>query len=310
VAKWQLKRVAIFYACRPVQLASKISFMKRKHFVFCMLMLVFCWQANAQHREPQVRQFDLSSQSTGQEYTLFVSIPKTYKAYDSMRYPVLYVLDGNFMFPVMSQMQQLLQETREVKDLIIVGIGYHTHSILGSTPYRTPDYTPTRDTSFENMLARDIKMEVRTGGANRFVRALKNEIFPFIERNFRTSERGLAGHSFGGLLGTYVLVNEPQLFRRYLLSSVSFFWDNKVLLQQEEAFFKKGNKTLAANVFITVGEQEQYMGMIPLMQQFIASVKEHRYAGLTLESRVLPHETHASAFFTSFNQGLRVLYKK
>ncbi len=256
------------------------------------------------------KKVNLPSKATGREYELFIAVPKSYKAKDTTTYPVLYVLDGNFMFPVMHTMQRLLSEIQEVQDIIVVGIGYHTTSILESTKFRTPDYTPTRDTAFERMLLDDIKMTVGTGEANKFLQALQQEIFPLIEKNYRTRDRGFAGHSFGALFGSYVLLNQPQLFKKYLLSSISMPWDNQVLLKQEAAFFGAGNKQLNAQLFVSVGDQETYMDMIPGMQKFTSSLKGRNYQGLIIEERILPNETHASAFLTAFNQGLRVLYKK
>ena len=255
------------------------------------------------------KKMNFSSKVTGQEYELFIAVPKSYKTKDTTTYPVLYVLDGNFMFPVMHTMQRLLSEIQEVQDIIVVGIGYHTSSILESTKFRTPDYTPTKDTAFERMLLDDIKMTVRTGEANKFLKTLQQDIFPLIEKNYRTRDRGLAGHSFGGLFGSYVLLNQPQLFKKYLLSSISIPWDNQVLLKQEASFFQAGHKELNAQVFVSVGDQETYMDMIPGMQKFMASLKGRNYQGLSIEERILPNETHASAFLTAFNQGLRVLYK-
>jgi hypothetical protein len=52
------------------------------------------------------------------------------------------------------------------------------------------------------------------------------------------------------------------------------------------------------------------MDMIPGMQRLTTKLREHNYPGLMIEERVLPNESHASAFLTSFNQGIRVLYKK
>lgn len=283
-----------------------------KTFFFGILLLLFSIfnTANAQQALGHSGQFTLNAKTNGQVYEIFVSLPQNYSSNDTTAYPVLYVLDGNFMFPVMQQMHRLLQETREVEELIIVGIGYQTNSILGSTVFRTPDYTPTRDTAFENMLATDIKMNVKTGGATDFLNVLKREIFPLIQSRYRTAGRGLAGHSFGGLFAAWVALIEPELFDTYLLSSVSFFWDNQFLLKQEEQVYRTRDRSIPAKIYITVGAQESFMGMIPLMQQFTAALKSRSYKNLMIEERILPNESHASAFLTSFNQGLRVLYKK
>ena len=88
------------------------------------------------------------------------------------------------------------------------------------------------------------------------------------------------------------------------------FWDKEVLLKKEQAYFQSGKRSLNAQVFITVGGLEQYMDMIPGMKKLTTKMKEYNYQGLLIEERVLPNESHASAFLTSFNQGLRFLYKK
>jgi uncharacterized protein len=160
------------------------------------------------------------------------------------------------------------------------------------------------------MLTRELKLNIRSGGADRFLQVLKQDIFPFVEKKYRTGNRGLAGHSFGALFGTYVLLHEPALFNKYLLSSISMPWDNQVMLKQEQSFFQAGNRAVNAQVFVTVGAQEEAFDMIPAMKKLTTAMRSRNYQGLVLEERVLPNESHASAFLTAFNQGLRVLYKK
>ena len=225
-----------------------------KHLVVLGLLLS-CISAAAQLNVQKITQYSLSSKTTGLAYELFVALPKSYSDTDTTRYPVLYVLDGSFMFPVMHSMQQFLNEAEETRDLVIVGIGYPTPTILASMEYRTPDYTPTRDTAFERMLSAELKLNIRSGGAARFLQALQQEIFPFVEQKYRTAERGLAGHSFGALFGSYVLFHQPATFGKYLLSSISMPWDNQVMLELEKAFFKAGNRQLNAQVLVTVGAQ-------------------------------------------------------
>jgi predicted alpha/beta superfamily hydrolase len=275
-----------------------------------LLVTAIFGKLHAQSSLGQVQTHELASKATGQQYSIFVSLPNSYSEKDTTRYPVLYVLDGNFMFPVMNAFQSLLSETREIKEVIIVGIGYHTNSILGSTEFRTPDYTPTKDTGFENMLSREMSMQVKTGKADQFIKALKQEIFPLVEKKYKTGERGIAGHSFGALFGAYALTQEPGLFNKYLLSSISMFWDKEVMLQKEQAFFQTGKHDVHAQVFVSVGSLEGFMDMIPGMQRFTSALRSRNYPGLTIEERVLPNESHASAFLTAFNQGIRVLYKK
>lgn len=94
----------------------------------CLIFALSFCGANAQETLGKVVKFDLASKATGQEYALFVSLPNDYAAKDTVKYPVLYVLDGNFMFPVINSFKHLLTETGDVHDMIVVGIGYHTTS--------------------------------------------------------------------------------------------------------------------------------------------------------------------------------------
>jgi predicted alpha/beta superfamily hydrolase len=70
--------------------------------------------------------------------------------------------------------------------------------------------------------------KVRSGGAPAFLRVLREEILPFVEETYRTSEdRGIAGHSFGGLFAAWMLLEAPDLFRRYGLNSPSLWWERR-----------------------------------------------------------------------------------
>ncbi len=43
-------------------------------------------------------------------------------------------------------------------------------------------------------------------------------------------------HSYGGLLGAYILLTEPTMFERYVISSPSLWFDNKVMLSRARAW--------------------------------------------------------------------------
>ena len=254
--------------------------------------------------------FGLTSKITGQDYELYVSLPDGYNEKDTARYPVLYVLDGYFMFQVMQASNRALNQVGQIQNLIIVGIGYKGVSdIMKSMENRTPDYTPTRDTAFENELNKDLKLNITSGRADKFLSALKKEILPYIEKKYRITDRGIAGHSFGALFGTYTLLTEPSLFKKYLLSSISTPWDKQVLLKLEDAFYQSGVRSINADVFVTVGAEETWFDMITDMKKLTAAMKQH-YKGINIEERVLQYENHPAAYLTAFNQGLRWLYKK
>ncbi len=289
-----------------------IIFVKRVFF-FSIIYSLFSAAVFAQKSKnvvlPDATVCDFHSTVNGQHYKLFVSLPNSYSAKDTTRYPVLYLLDGNLFFTLLQSMQRFYLSGEEVPEMIIVGIGYPINTVLESMPNRTLDYTPTRDTAFDNMLTKELRMPIISGGAASFLQTLKKDILPFIEGQYHTSgDRAIVGHSFGALFGAYVLFHEPSIFHRYLLSSVSIPWDKNEMLQEELNYYNNGNRWMNARVFITVGDREEN-GMQPLMKELVNNMRAHHYAGLELDDHVLENETHTSAIATALNQGVRYLYK-
>ena len=67
----------------------------------------------------------------------------------------------------------------------------------------------------------DVDYQPNPGKAPEFLNFIANELLPYVEENYRAdpSDRAIAGHSYGGLFPSYVLFKQPEIFRRYVLSS-------------------------------------------------------------------------------------------
>jgi enterochelin esterase-like enzyme len=146
-------------------------------------------------------QFSVTSKG-GLEYRLDVSLPPKYSTTTAVRYPALYLLDGNLEFAIAAETQRLVN-MEGGPELIIVGIGYQEDDPAVYTEKyaanRTRDYTPT-------VLAED----PQGGQAQAFLAFLRDELIPMIDRRYRTdpADRGLGGHSLGGLFTTTPLQHE------------------------------------------------------------------------------------------------------
>ncbi|HET7041732.1 MAG TPA: alpha/beta hydrolase-fold protein [Gemmatimonadales bacterium] len=65
-----------------------------------------------------------------------------------------------------------------------------------------------------------------SGGADRFLRFLGDELAPWVERRYRTAPmRVLVGHSLGGLFALHALVRRPDLFTGYVVMEPSTWWN-------------------------------------------------------------------------------------
>src|ERR1700681_4087608 len=166
------------------------------------------------------QQRTLTSAKIGQRYELLVSLPEGY-AKSGQSYPVLYVLDG-WHFPLMTFIQQNNVYSKRMRPVIIVNVSH------GATDYmalRARDFTPTRTSR-----------EANSGGAATFLDFFEHELIPFVDRTWRTmpTDRGLLGHSYGGLFALYALEQRPTLFQRIVAASPAVGWDHRVLFNARE----------------------------------------------------------------------------
>ena len=254
---------------------------------------------------PYTREYSLHSSANGQDYRLAVAIPPGYVggAGDTTRFRVLYVLDGNDAFPLAVEAHRLrrMQGVRGFPDMIIVGIGYPVNSYAETMALRNGDYTPSKRTAPDSCggLGR-----LPQGGGPAFVRVLREEIIPFIDARYRTTpDRGIIGHSLGGLFAFYALFEAPDLFQRYGALSPALHWDREMLFSIEARHARAG---LDAKLFVGVGSLEIPCILGPT-ERMLDSLRAHKYAGLSLQSQVFPDEFHMSVIPAAMGRALQAL---
>ena len=176
-----------------------------------------------------------------------VYLPASYRnrVFTRQSYPVMYLLDGRTHFQSATGVVQFMSEgpngNRQVPEMIVVAI---------PNTNRTRDLTPTNtkrgyDGTEEESLA-------GSGGADRFLEFVREELFPKIESKFRTiPHRILVGHSFGGLLAMHALLEQPDMFQSYIAIDPSLWWDDQVLTGRARNVFQ-GDHGRRAKVYISL----------------------------------------------------------
>jgi predicted alpha/beta superfamily hydrolase len=290
--------------------------MSRPRVAIISLSLILTTAASAQTLEvaiPSSRQHEFRSKETGRDYRLFVSLPESYTASDTVRYTVLYVLDGNGFFGLSTETHRLLRLRADVPELIIVGIGYPVSSFSETSIPRWWDYTPSADPPADSLRAIQLGSRARggklhSGGGPQFVAILRDEIIPFIEASYRTTrDRGLFGDSLGGLLAAYILVTTPELFSRYALSSPSLWWNNGDIFAREAAYFRT-HPALNARLFLSVGGDEEKDRMVAPVDRLARILDERHYVGLIMSTHVFEGEDHVSVGPAAVSRSMRFLY--
>jgi len=262
----------------------------------------------------------LYSKSVGQEYRILIALPMNY-AENNDNYPVIYVLDADMAFAWVTDLVRGAASLRAVEplssyplaryvpDLVVVGIGYPATWYDQPKVWwslRTRDLTPTPNA--DN--ARALGMEGTSGGnAPKFLRFMRNELMPYVNSNYRTNSKDstIVGHSGGGLFALYVLFHQPKTFRRYVVSSPSLWWDNKVTFEYEREYASEHSE-LPAKLFMSVGSLEKQM--VTNLKELVKILDQRKYVGLEWESRIFEDEGHISVYGTAICRGITSVFSK
>lgn len=247
----------------------------------------------------------IRSTENSQEYELYIKLPINYEA-SSKAYPIAILQDVGVTSAVTENAVNSMAG-KEIGDLILVGMSYSK----GVSPEisRTRDFTPTHAPSEKH--AHSLEAQKHSGGANEYIRFLNNQVIPLLSKKYRIKQNNkiFIGHSFGGLLGAYILLVKPELFDSYIISSPSLWYDNRVMFRLEEAFSKQ-NRKMKANVLMYIGEQESTSRRGNMVQDLIRyekSLSRRNYDGLNVKSVILEGADHSSAFPLLISSALKTL---
>ncbi|RZJ44540.1 MAG: alpha/beta hydrolase [Brevundimonas sp.] len=247
---------------------------------------------------------------SGRDYEVFVSLPASYETSPERRYPVLYVTDADYAFPIIRQIARRVNLNGPViEEFILVGLSYARDD--NPTASRNRDYTPTANGP------RRASTMVH-GGGPAYQTYLKTRALPFIEQRFRAdpARRVLLGHSYGGLLGAQILFTEPEMFSGYVLGSPSFWFDRGHIFTMEAAYART-HRDLPAEVFMYIGGWEvpgadrrntTDADMVGDVRRMEDTLKSRNYPGLEVQSVVLTDEDHLTVAPVGFTRALTAVF--
>ena len=229
-------------------------------------------------------QLTLESEILNEARQIQVYLPAGYEG-ASAKYPVLYLLDGGYHFHHVTGIVQFLSSQGLIPQTIVVAI---------KNVDRNRDFLPTH-----------IEKAPTSGGAEKFLTFITNELIPYIEDNYRTQPyRILVGHSFGGTFTTYTFLEKPGTFNSYFAISPYLHWDEQWLITQAETALRPSyikNKYF----YMTLGYEPPY---IPAIDKFTSLIETKAPKNLEFTYTQMIEETHGSIPHLSIYQGLEKLY--
>ncbi|THC43620.1 IroE protein [Massilia sp. Mn16-1_5] len=259
---------------------------------------------------------DLRATALKRDYQVFVALPDSYRE-GTRSYPVLFVTDANYAFPLVRSITQRLTKHAGMEETIVVGLSY----AKGDTGVysRRRDYTPTVPRKHDyrsDMPGRPLAL----GEAPAYARFLTDQVLPLIAKHYRADmkRKFFVGHSYGSLLGLQILFDKPRTFEYYILGSPSLWYDGGVMFNRLEVYGER-HRDLQANVFFGIGSREglapgkkrardeENADMVADLRDFDKALKAQRYPNLRTQVKVFADEDHASVFPLVLTHGLRAV---
>lgn len=241
---------------------------------------------------------------------------------------VLYLTDANGFFGSTVDAIRSMQLAAHLPPLLVVGIGYRMGALHETVAIRARDLTPTDDPVY----ARLFPDQSALGGADAFIRFIRHELVPWVERRYEVDpgDRAFFGHSLGGLFGAWTLLTAPDTFQRYVIGSPSLWWGGGGAIRAREEAYAGAHDDLPASVFFGIGADEthegrrreaarqpeelrrkafsRYVDMVDDMLRLVERLERRGYPNLRLASAVFPGEFHITVPQLTLSRGLRFLY--
>ena len=201
-----------------------------------------------------------------------VWLPEGYDPASEIRYPVLYMHDGQFLFhhgrtpftekewlwDVDIAMARLI-ESGEIRPAIVVAAWANLEK-----PNRQLEYMPQKPINDEvrkAMIARESELAGKKVVSDNYLKFLVSELKPFIDKTYRTQpdreNTFISGSSMGGMISAYAIAEYPEIFGGAACLSTDWVTGGEAMIDwyndhwpdtgKHRIYFDHGTETLDAD---------------------------------------------------------------
>ena len=234
--------------------------------------------------------FPIRSTEADHDYHIYVRLPQGYAKEPERRYPIVYLLDGDSLFPVLAGNHIFLTIDDKLPEAIVVGIAYG--SFEKPVNRRHIDFMPPGP---------GLKPEdARIADFHDF---LERELLPKVEARYRADplKRILFGQSRGGALILYSAFRRPDLFWARIASNPSWTPGEDVFYGTPAAALRKD-----LHLFVAIGTDE-YPDRRASADKWFGHWTG-RATPWTVERLTLPGGTHSADSPNAYRAALRRLF--
>ncbi len=197
-------------------------------YLFITTLTISCKNNGVAYNDPIPKHDSLkiNSRFVNEERTINIWTPPNYDiSNDSL--PVLYMPDGGIKedFPHIANTLDKLIKENKIPPYILVGIE--------NTERR-------RDLSGPTKIEYDLKIVPNPGGSNNFRSFIKKELFPVINKNYRTkNKKAIIGESAAGIFVIETFLLDNDMFDFYIAMDPALWYNEQYLVKNFESLSKE-----------------------------------------------------------------------
>jgi len=262
--------------------------MIKKVFVFLIIGLV---SSNTMYIRASNISETLYSATLKEERQVIINLPESYNKNINIKYPVLYVLDGEWNLDFASGLLNRMHLSEAAPEYIVIGI---------NNIDRVRDFTATVNQDPRGPVGKG-------GGGDKFLDFLELELMPLVSKKYRTSDfKILAGHSVGGLLVLHSFQSRPHLFQAHFAFSPAVWWAARETLKNTKNFVIN-TPNLKNYLYMNIGNEggEMYQVYNELQQTIV----KNRPENLEFKSDYFEQEPHGLTMAAGLFNAYRGLFK-
>jgi len=256
----------------------------------CLIAVMFYLPTGISAQDNPVIHDSIFSKVLNEERSIRIILPDTYKPGSSERYEVIYLTDGEWVSDLFPFIYRFAEGENYVPPVIIVAI---PNTYINKANQRDRDFLPVH-----------VDNPPISGGADKFISFLGNELIPYIDKHYPTNgTNSLYGHSYGGLFVMYTLLTRPDLFQSYYSTDPAMSWNNDFVIKLAS---DKLEAIPPGKVLWIAGITETYQNMGIGRMDSVLKLK----APQTLHWKLVtfPNEKHNSVRLKAMYDGIKFSY--
>ncbi len=241
-------------------------------------------------QETQVINDSIYSSILKEQRSIKIVLPENYKPGSDEKYETIFLTDGEWILEPFSFIYKFAKAENYVPPVILVAL-----------PNTYPDKANQRDRDF---LPVHVPEPAISGGADKFISFLKEELIPYIEKKYPANGvRSLYGHSYGGVFSAYVLFSQPELFDSYYSTDPAYWYNNHYIIDLAS---KNLANIKSDKVLWIAGIESTYKNMGQDRMDSLLKLKAPE--NLRWKFVTFPNEKHNSVRLKAIYDGLKYSY--